>query len=145
MRTRTTNFKTSTSAIWSCYNRDFVQELVALGVPIGRKSHLISHPSHPIRSIDYWRGIIDGDGSLGKSAKGNPYISLTTASDRLAEDYTQFICENSKTKTHPLRNKRDDIYNIRVNGTNAVRIIQKLYYPGCLALERKMTKALEMI
>lgn len=105
-------------------------------LPSGKKSEIISKPDDIIEN-DYWRGIIDGDGSLGFTKKGLPFISLVTKSDILAKQYIDFLTPIIGFKKESNRNKRDNIRNIMVTNENAQKIISILYYENCLSINRK--------
>ena len=74
-------------------------------LPIGNKTAQISCPDG-VSEIDYWRGIIDGDGSIGFTKRGECFVSLTTASDNIAKQYLKFIELNVGIKKNINRNKR---------------------------------------
>ncbi|MEU2630889.1 LAGLIDADG family homing endonuclease [Kitasatospora sp. NPDC007106] len=138
-RTRTTNFAANhTSATWTVCAREFRERLVALGLPPGRKSSTVEPPRAPFAERDYLRGLIDADGSLGRTGKDLPFVSLTTASEPLAAHF----CRYAHALTGPVRtarrNRRDAIYNILFTREDAVAIVRHLYYPGSLALPRKL-------
>ncbi|MFD8704657.1 LAGLIDADG family homing endonuclease [Kitasatospora sp. NPDC059648] len=141
-RTRTTNFKEDhTSVMWTVCAREFREELQALGLPVGRKSEIITPPRVPFSERDYLRGLIDADGSVGRTSQDLPFVSLTTKSDALAMftvDYAERLCGARRRLT---RNKRDDIYNILFLIEAGVALAADLYYPGCLALPRKVAGA----
>ena len=144
-RTRDTNFKKNyTSVSLSIYNRDFRTEINSLGIPYGKKSDIIVMPNN-ISEIDYFRGIIDADGTLGITATGLPFIGFTTQSESLAKSFINFIHETVGQKKSLNRNNRDHIYSIIVMKENAQAIIRKLYYNDCLCLARKLQKAREAL
>lgn len=102
-RCRDTNFK-SASKTTTLYinNKNFIKTLIENNVFEGKKSQDIKPPNNIIL-IDYWRGIIDGDGSLGfRKAKDklNPFISLVTTSSNLIDCYLDFFISKSKQKIH---------------------------------------------
>lgn len=148
-RTKNTNFKKNyESAKLSCYDSCFRYTLNYYGVPYGKKSKIIKPPIQEYISIDYWRGIIDGDGALGFTAKGLPFISLVTASDKLAKEFCDFVCNNTDSirdfkKIN--KNKRDNVYNIMFTNEDALCIVKKLYYDNCLSIDRKKEKSNEML
>lgn len=94
---------------------------------------------------DYFRGIIDGDGSLGFTASGFPFLSLVTESEYLAKDFIDYIKEvTGKTKTTS-RNTRDCVFNIMINKEDAQLLIKEMYYDNCMALNRKYEKAKDIL
>lgn len=144
-RTRNTNFKNNySSSIWTVFDLTFRTLINNLGIPYGKKSNLISIPQISFSEIDYFRGIIDGDGSLG-FAKGIPFLSLVTASKNLANEYEIFISKLIHKHKKLTPNKRDGIYNICIFSEDAQIVIKKLYYKDCLCLDRKYKLANEVL
>lgn len=138
-RVRKTNFSEEhTSFVWSIYDREFRE---ALNLPPGRKSGLISPPDSPYSIYDYWRGVVDGDGSLGFTSVGIPFVSITTASKPLKEAFLDFLEPLLSYRKIVNRNRRDKVFNIGVTNEHAVELVKSLYYPGCIALNRKFSKA----
>lgn len=142
-RVRTTNFSQEyTSVIWRVYDKRFRKFLELWGLPNGSKSELIQLPNGPFSKIDYFRGIIDGDGSVGLTSNGFPFLSLVTSSSSIATEYLNFIQQvTGKTK----QINRDRIYNIVVYKEDAQLLVTCLYYENCLAVSRKLAKAQEVL
>lgn len=144
-RTRDTQFKSNYTTCGFCVcNYHFKEHLKRIGLPAGSKSTIISEPQN-ILKIDYYRGIIDGDGSLGVTHKNFPFISLVTSSEALAMSYINFIQEICGVHKTCSRNKRDNIYNISLFKEHAQTMIRTLYYTDCLSLKRKYQKATEAL
>ena len=145
-RTRKTNFSDKyVSVIWNVFDKRFRDFLMERGLPCGRKSNIISIPVGKYSKIDYFRGLIDGDGSLGLTANGFPFLSFITASSEIANEYLSFlksITDKVKTTT---QNKRDNVFNIAVYKEDAQKVVQTLYYKNCLALPRKLKKSNEVL
>ncbi|WP_460068357.1 LAGLIDADG family homing endonuclease [Streptomyces sp. YKOK-I1] len=141
-RTRSTNFaEVHNSAIWSLHSLEARTKISELGLPYGRKSKTISPPHGEFSDRDYLRGIIDADGSVGYTSKGFPFISLTTASTAIGTYLCQYAKEVTGAERIIRRNARDDVYNILYMMETAQNLAAHLYYPGCLALERKRAAA----
>lgn len=141
-RTRATNFAASSaSATWRVYAHSFRSELVALGVPTGRKSSTVAPPTVPFDARGYLRGIIDGDGSVGFTRTGSPFISLVSASQALAE----FFCAQVLAVTGAIRvakpNARDGVYAPMIASDPAAALAAWLYPDDCIALPRKLAAA----
>lgn len=144
-RKRDTNFKQDYEcATFRICNQAFRERLEFLGVPVGKKSEVVRPPLVPFRGRDYWRGIIDSDGSLGITSKGLPYVSLVTTSEHMARAYEQFIFTFTGKHKTTTRNVRDRAYNIALFREDAVKLASAIYYEGSLCLERKKAKALEV-
>ncbi|MFA6235137.1 MAG: LAGLIDADG family homing endonuclease [Bacteroidota bacterium] len=145
-RTRDTNFKKNYSSIsLTVYDLETRTALNQLGLPYGKKDTLVAPPKVPYSKSDYFRGLLDGDGSVGITANGLPFISWMTTSPVLAEGILDFIFEiTGQTKTNN-PNKRDHSFNIMVTNEKAQDLARFLYPEGCLALERKRAKTFEML
>ena len=144
-RTRTTNFQEAySSVVWSVHNQSFRDALICRGFLTGRKSDRVAAPNGEYSEIDYFRGMVDADGSVGKTANGFPFLSIVTSSDEFASHYNAFLRERVGCRKKIERNKRDNIFNITVFKEEAQTLAAILYYDGCLALPRKYAKTLEV-
>lgn len=106
---------------------------------------MIKLPGCKFSRIDYFRGLIDGDGSLGLTSQGFPFLSLVTSSSHIAIEYLELIKQVTGKVKNSNRNTRDNIYNIVVYKEDAQLIVRHLYYTDCLALSRKLIKASEVL
>ncbi|WP_306463761.1 hypothetical protein [Streptomyces sp. WAC07061] len=141
-RVRRTNFaEAHHSATWSLCSLEARTIVNELGIPYGKKSHSVEPPRTDFSRPDYLRGIIDADGSLGWTAQGFPFLSLTSASTAIAA----YLCAYGKTITNTertiSRNTRDGVYNVCYYKEAAQRLAAHLYYDGCLALNHKKANA----
>jgi hypothetical protein len=145
-RTRNTNFKDNyKSSTLSVCSFDFRNELLSLGIPYGKKSDIVTIPSCNFSKIDYFRGVIDGNGSLGLTSKNIPFISLITASGKFANEYLRFVFDTTGKQKTTSRNTRDGVYNIALFSEDAQKMVSMLYYNKCLALPRKIKNAYDVI
>ena len=143
-RTRDTNFKEDYhSIVFSNHQLSFRQELIDFGFPLEDKTNLISIPSQEYSERDFWRGVIDGDGSLGFIQRGTPFLSLVTKSENLKQEYCKMLYEKFGIEKDVHRNQRDNVYNIVVSNEDALKVIHYLYDDSSLYLNRKYEKALE--
>ncbi|MFF6793273.1 hypothetical protein ACFY9C_29865 [Streptomyces filamentosus] len=141
-RIRATNFtERHHSATWSLCSLEARTLLNELGIPYGKKSLLIRPPRVEFSRRDYIRGIIDADGSLGWTAEGFPFLSLTTASTGLAAYMCHFGKKITGAERIPRRNARDQVYVITYFKEQAQQVAEHLYYPGSLALDHKKANA----
>jgi hypothetical protein len=141
-RKRNTNFKNNhkSCALTIC-DMDFRNEVNKLGIPYGKKSQVVSPPNGKFCERDYIRGLVDGDGSIGITDRGIPFLSFTVKSEML-KNYLLTVIERKVSERKKLRrNGRDGIYNIMLNRERARLFADWLYYPGCLTLKRKLQKA----
>jgi len=120
IRDRDTNFKKNyKSCILTICDLGFRNELNKLGIPYGKKYWIISPPKTNFCERDYIRGLVDGDGSVGITEKGLPFISFTVKSERLKEYLFNIIERITGERKKLSRNARDNIYNIMVNREKA--------------------------
>jgi hypothetical protein len=145
-RTRTTNFsKNYTSAELVVTRTGLIDQLIDFGVPPGKKSGSVSVPSVPFSESDFWRGVIDGDGSLGITATDQPFISLVTQSELLAVAYKEYVLAVTKKELKTNRNRRDGVYNLSIFNEGAQELARHLYYSGCFGIARKIAKAQDVL
>lgn len=92
---------------------------------------------------DFWRGVIDGDGSIHilKRIPGYPYISLVGSRQLMGQfrDYAATVLDGRQLTVHP--HKR--IWSVSCGGNYAVTLIRALYDGCSIALPRKLAKANE--
>ncbi len=144
-RTRTTNFQEGyCSAVWSVHNQTFREALLCRGFTAGKKSDIIAVPNGEYSEVDYFRGMVDADGSVGKTANGFPFLSIITSSGEFAMQYNAFLRERVGCRKKIGRNKRDNVFNITVFKEEAQALAALLYYENCLALPRKYAKISEV-
>jgi len=123
------------------YDKRFRDELVSLGMISGSKSSCIAPPSSLFSRADYFRGLLDADGSLGFTSKSFPFLSLVSASEAMAGAYLQYVEEVTGKMKSPSRNKRDGVFNVIVYKEDAQALASTLYPKGCVALPRKQAAA----
>ncbi|MDV5146488.1 hypothetical protein R1T08_20355 [Streptomyces sp. SBC-4] len=141
-RTRSTNFSEKHhSAIWSLCALEARTTLNQLGLPYGKKSKKITPPRVSFSRRDYLRGVIDADGSVGFTGQGLPFVSLTTSSTAVGAYLCHYAKKVTGAERRIKRNTRDGVYNILYTKEAAIQLTEHLYFPGCLALERKKSAA----
>ncbi|MFC4909379.1 LAGLIDADG family homing endonuclease [Actinomadura gamaensis] len=145
-RSRETNFSNGvhTSAVWSFGAAEARHALEALGLPPGKKSAVIGPPKVPFSEPDYVRALVDADGSVGFTGRGYPFVSFTTASPVMSGYVCDKVFEVTGVRRTVRPNGRDGVYNLLVTSDPAAELARWLYYEGCLALERKYAKAVEV-
>lgn len=144
-RTRSTNFaKVHESSVWRLCALEARQELLRLGLPVGRKSATVGPPEVPFSRVDYLRGLIDGDGCVGFTARGYPFVGFVTASTSLAEYFCLELRALTGAHRTARRNSRDRVFNLMVTMEPAQMLAATLYYPGCVAVPRKVLAAAEV-
>lgn len=142
-RTRDTNYKKNYST-FTFYNgqREFREWLFDNGFPKQNKTFLAAPPIKKYSEIDFWRGFLDGDGSLGITANNIPFVSLVTDSENIKTAYLDFLARTYDIHKKSSRNKRDNAYNIMITNEKAVRFAKDLYLSSDIYLDRKYQKAI---
>lgn len=144
-RTRQSNFSDSfTSKILSVFTKEFRDYLEDLGVPYGKKTD-VRVPLWARTNVNFWRGMVDGDGSIGMTGNGSPFVSFVTKSEDVATHYAFLIAKKTGRNVKIRRNKRDSIFNVCVYNEDAQKLVQWLGYSSDLSLTRKREKALEIL
>lgn len=143
LRTRTTNFGADYgTATLRFYDQDMRRSIAANGVPAGRKSRTIGPPNGDYCSPDYVRGLLDGDGSLGFTKKGEPFVGFVTASSAMAEFFASTIKDVCGVTRTARPNTRDGVFNIMVLNCEATALVTWAWYsPTVLGLARKASSA----
>lgn len=95
---------------------------------------------------DFWRGAIDGDGSVGFRTRGNHVDAVLqfTGSERMVDQFRTFARGISGTKAGMWRGK-GDYWQTTVAARKASEVIRIMYGHGGLALPRKAARAAEAI
>jgi hypothetical protein len=109
------------------------QQLLSLGRYQGPINDLL------IQSSDFWRGVVDGDGSLGILASGYAYFGLV-GSRRLLEAFLLFLKNNDLGARMTIRPDKT-IFQIATAGYIAEKIVAFLYESATVALDRKAAAA----
>lgn len=148
-RTRNTNFKVHyESCVFNYSRKDLPEQLISFGFPENNKTINAKPPIVSYDEVAFWRGVIDGDGSIGIRKNGLVFISLCTKSEQLRNAYCIFLEKITGRKYNPQKNQRDNIYNIGCNGNSAKKVI-KVFIDNIddnsLFLERKYKKMLEIL
>ena len=126
-------------------NKEFRDFILSSGMPYGSKLN-VGMPKGMQNSSHFWRGMIDGDGSLGLSSSGLCFVSFTTKSQHIAAAFCKMCKDVAGIDKTMNRNARDDIYNLMVTKESAQKIVRFLKYDKTdLAVARKKERALSVI
>ncbi|HLS53059.1 MAG TPA: LAGLIDADG family homing endonuclease [Tissierellaceae bacterium] len=144
-RRRSTQFKSNfKTIIWSCYKREFRERLVELGMSKENKSITADIPNCKYNIPAFWRGFLDGDGSIGMTRNNEPFISVTIRSGKLAKKYLEMLRERFNIIKILNPNKRDNVNNIVVKNEDAISLGSYIYRDSGIHLERKYKKFKEI-
>ena len=93
---------------------------------------------------DFWRGVIDGDGSIYlQKRKGNGWrlvLALYGASEKLLEQFLAFARKICPDIQSTVRHGRDSL-QLHINGRFAFKVLHVLYEDSRTSLDRKKRKA----
>lgn len=89
-------------------------------------------------SRDFWRGVLDGDGSLGHDGR-YPYIRICGHAIAV-DEASAFIRRRAITSLNRV-STASGIFQIETGGSTGGEIIRMLYERPCIALERKNVRA----
>lgn len=96
-------------------------------------------------SRHFWRGVADGDGSLGcyrKRPGSEPSAQFRLCGERRALlAFTDFLREEGSTGANLTVRPHKSIYSVGTTGWSAARIVQLLYADAPVALDRKAEMA----
>jgi hypothetical protein len=125
-------------------SRKLAAALVRLGV-VPNKSFIVKPASiHPELTRHYWRGLVDGDGSVGffNSARHSggklPFVKLS-GTKAIVTGFADFVTELTGKAQKTASDK--SIWVVVFRGRTAVLIAYKLYDHATVALDRKQAAA----
>ena len=119
-------------AILQFTGKELVPQLAKYGV-VPRKTKTASVPPSLAHDQDFWRGLVDGDGSVGKT-KGYNQIQFS-GTLALVEGFRD-VCQ-AITGFRPGCTPNSSIFQSALCSPKADKLLHWLYYPGAVALERK--------
>jgi hypothetical protein len=125
------------SALFSVRSARLAERLLSLGRYEGPINGIL------IRSRDFWRGVVDGDGSLGFLASGYAYFGLV-GSRRLLEVFLLFLKDNGLGARMTIRPDKT-IFQVATAGYTAEKIVAFLYRNAEVALDRKAASAAKIV
>lgn len=120
-------------------SRRIVNRLVELGI-VPRKTWTGEARGAAISSPDFWRGVVDGDGTIRtwkrKDGHWTCTLSLCGASKSLLEQFRQFVQLIVPDYSGTVF-AHGPIYDIVLGGRNAIPVIRSLWGRGGESLDRK--------
>jgi transposase-like protein len=126
-------YQSRPSVRFSVRSDQLAQRLLSLGRYEGTINDSLT------QSRDFWRGVVDGDGSLGFLATGYPYFGLV-GSRRLLESFLFFLESNALAARMTIRPDKT-IFQVATAGHTAEEIVSYLYRNAAVALDRKAASA----
>lgn len=122
------------------YSPNMVQTLKNYGIVPSKSSIDVTVPMILAQSRDFWRGMVDSDGSvkitITKEGYEMPRLSLV-GTENLMDLFLTFIQTHTDTKTKVRRGNGKMLYRVTLEGKPARKIIPVLYGECRVSLERK--------
>lgn len=117
---------------------------------VPRKSTKEIAPDCLLDNPHFWRGVIDGDGSIMTEphydpTKNKAYVLSLVGSSTLVEQFREFCMKNSTTKANCYKHPTKNGYYFTITGAPAFSIISCLYKDATVYLDRKYQKAAEIL
>jgi hypothetical protein len=119
--------------------------MIESGIPYGSKRD-VRIPQWARNSKHFWRGVIDGDGSLGITKTNRCFLSLVTKSEHVAQAFGELLKSITGKHKEINRNKRDAVFNITIFIEDAKKVIEFLGYNDTnITIPRKKQSALDVL
>lgn len=137
IRELNTNYGPTKQAIITVGGQGLVKMLAEYGV-VPRKTRINQHAHEDLKmSPDFWRGVIDGDGSVSIIKNGGRYYPAIVVGGvrALMDDFADVVL--NVTGFHPKVGRCRSIFKVGTNGRRAKSLITWLYKDAIVALERK--------
>lgn len=143
-RKRDTNFKKNyESGIWVNYQLSFRNKLFSYGLPTENKCYIGNIPIVLYSEKDFWRGVFDGNGSIGFTKQNEPFISFTITSENLKNSLCELLTKKFNIHKNVNPNNRDNVYNIVLKNEDAIIFTNFMYENANIYLNRKYQKYLQ--
>ena len=133
------------------YSDEIARDLAKLGV-VPRKSLTAKAPNRIAARLEFWRGVFDGDGSLGIYADRRKTPPRRAArlnlvgSQFLLEQFRTFLARNGvKSKAKVRSKKPHNHFTFDLEGRAAVQAVRLLYADSSLHLPRKYALAQKIL
>lgn len=118
------------AVFFNIYSNKLINRLEQFGI-IPRKSLIAKPPKSLIDNQDFWRGMIDGDGWIGWTTRGCPYVGLCGTFDIIMA-FMKFVGKEMK-----IRYQNKMLCEIRYNSILALLVLRRLYDDAIISLDRK--------
>lgn len=129
------------------FSRKIAEDLKKLGVTRRKTKTLRYNGCVPKKYLSsFFRGLVDGDGTIGLRKNGYPWFSLSSASKNFLNDLSNV--KKYKWKVGESKTKTGHIYSLRILGGQAeiIKFYKWIYeYSSDLYLRRKYEKVQNQI
>lgn len=113
------------------------KDLEAAGLEKSTKSYTIVPATI---SVDlerhYWRGVVDGDGSISSDGEKSEWLSLV-GTKAMCEEFSRFCLSIEGVKDAKVSEAQENLWRTSVYGVSARRVAEKLYAGSSVSLPRK--------
>ncbi len=123
-------------------SEQLVADLVSHGIDWGKTERVDLDPLL-VESPDFWRGCVDGDGTVAKENAPRPAYSLA-GSTSILQAFQVFLRSIGVTNLN-LSPTESGIFRLGTEGRYAHRVLKSLYGHGGTALDRKKQRAERLI
>jgi hypothetical protein len=151
--TRPRQGKAEPTCRWNIVSDQIAEDLKRWGITPGKGNKDDTKPTNEaMMSVDFWRGVLDGDGTITPSYR-TPRISLV-GRQGICEAFVEFVRQKIKIqfkaknkKIEAKQDKNSTAYRVYLLNNNAVNLAELLYQsaPPLLRLERKYLLAKRML
>ena len=136
---RISNYGQNDTAWLNFVSVEMCQQLAKYNVVPNKSANEVV-PESLALDVDFWRGVVDGDGNVRIRPQDNCPCLTLTGSWRLIDKFADFLLEIAGKR--PAVSQNHSIYQLGVGGSRARTALSKIYYDGCApALDRKMAAA----
>ncbi len=129
------------SVLLGVSSAQLAQSLQQYGIVPNKSTRQIP-PMSMLSNPHWWRGVVDGDGSVGFRKSGRPYVYIT-GSKATCEQFIWFGREYADFDVSIQPN--NSIWQVTINGYPCQPIIRAMYHGTSLAIPRKLNNAVEII
>lgn len=134
--------KTSTAVALCIPSRAAAELVQSLGIEC-RKTNRENAPVILRFNPHFWRGVVDGDGTVHLGKRGKPTVVLC-GGKTLMHQFSRFVVQRVGGPFPKVATRSGTNY-VSFSGTRAVNILDVLYNQGGPSLERKRTMALFLL
>ena len=118
--------------------------LMAAGIIPAKSFTLLPWAGPPELLRHYWRGVVDGDGSVGKDGRGEWFVRLV-GSRAMAQGFADFVAERTGWQRKEARPHKT-IWHVGYVGVSIPQAIATVLYKGATTfLDRKKATADELL
>lgn len=140
-----TTFGSCQTAVVCLSSERVVDRLIELGITYRKTDTAVAHEDLA-KSRDFWRGFIDGDGTVSTVVnRGVPYPAIAVGGTAIMMDQLKVFLEDNIPGICVKIGVCRSIRRVGFNGLTAQEVVRLLYFNASTSLDRKMQKAQEIL